>query len=163
MTEAVRASTTVGAAAAEIVPAVVHEADTERETWDDPVRGRIGFRTFVGGAGTATRSLTTGVADLEPGGWLGLHRHRPAEVYYVLEGSGVVSLDGVGRSVGAGTSVYIPGDAEHGIRNSGEGTLRVAYTLAADCFADVDYRFSAGPAQVTDTLENSASGRRGVP
>jgi quercetin dioxygenase-like cupin family protein len=132
----------------DVVPAVVREADTEQETWDDPVRGRIAFRTFFGGAGSATRSLTSGLADLDPGDWLGLHRHTPAEVYHVLEGSGVVTLDGVEHTVDAGASVFIPGDAEHGIRNLGDGPLRVAYTLAADSFADVDYRFSAGPAPV---------------
>lgn len=132
----------------DVVPAVVREADTQRETWDDPIRGRLGFRTFFGGAGRASRSLTTGVADLEPGGWLGLHRHEPAEVYHVLQGQGVVCLDGVEHAVEAGASVYIPGDAEHGVANTGDGLLRVAYTLAADSLAAVDYRFSAGPALV---------------
>jgi quercetin dioxygenase-like cupin family protein len=129
----------------EVVPTVLREADTQRETWDDPVRGRLGFRTFLGGA-SASRSLTTGVADLEAGGWLGLHRHLPAEVYHVLEGQGVVWLDGFEHVVDAGAWVYIPGDTEHGMANTGDGLLRVAYTLAADSFAAVEYRFSAGSA-----------------
>jgi oxalate decarboxylase/phosphoglucose isomerase-like protein (cupin superfamily) len=53
-----------------------------------------------------------------------------------------VSLDGAEHVVDAGASVFIPGDSEHGIRNTGSAPLRVAYVLAADSLADVDYRFS---------------------
>jgi quercetin dioxygenase-like cupin family protein len=71
----------------------------------------------------------------------------------VLEGRGVVSLDGVEHTVAAGASVFIPRDAEHGIRNTGDAPLRVAYALAADSLAAVDYRFSAAPATVKAAAE----------
>ena len=43
----------------------------------------------------------------------------------------------------AGSAVFIPGDAEHGIRNTVEGTLRFVYAFATDAIDDVVYRFSA--------------------
>jgi quercetin dioxygenase-like cupin family protein len=125
-------------------PVVVRESEIGRDGWDDPVKGRVGWRTLLSGDTNPTEALTVGVAEIEPGGWLGLHRHAPAEIYYVLQGSGVVSLDGAEHEVSAGTVVFIPGDAEHGIRNPGETPLKFLYAFAADSFAEVEYRFSNG-------------------
>jgi quercetin dioxygenase-like cupin family protein len=121
---------------------VIDVKDLPRDGWDDPIKGRIGWRTLFGGGATATDSLTAGVAEVESGGWLGLHRHKPAEIYYVLEGNGVVTLDGQEHAVGPGSAVFIPGDAEHGIRNTGEKALTLFYAFAVDSFEDVEYRFS---------------------
>jgi len=58
---------------------------------------------------TPTSSLYTGLTALATIGWLGLHRHTAAEVYHLVEGSGVVVLDGVEHPVAAGSAVFIPG------------------------------------------------------
>ena len=123
-------------------PVVLHDSEAEREVWDDPVKGRLGFRGLFSSERTPTNALTTGVTDLPPDGWLGLHRHTPAEVYYVLAGEGVVTLDGVEHAVRTGTSVFIPGDVEHGIRNTTGSALRLFYVFAVDSFATIEYRFS---------------------
>lgn len=125
-----------------IEPTVVHEDDLASETWDDPVKGRLAFTGLLSSENTPTDTFTTGVADLPPGGWLGRHRHRPAEVYHLVEGQGVVTLDGIEHAVRAGSSVFVPGDVEHGIRNSGDGRLRFFYAFALDSFTEVEYRFS---------------------
>jgi mannose-6-phosphate isomerase-like protein (cupin superfamily) len=52
------------------------------------------------------------------------HRLRTSEVYYVLEGSGVMVIDGEEREVGPGSTVYIPPGAEQHIRNTGAGDLK---------------------------------------
>ncbi len=118
---------------------------TEEQTldgWDDPVKGRVGWRTLFSADQTPTQALTAGIAELQPGGWLGLHRHTPPEIYYVLEGSGIVTLDGVEHPVAAGTAVFIPGNCEHGISNAGAAPLRFLYAFAVDSFGEVEYRFS---------------------
>lgn len=124
-------------------------SDVARDSWDDPAKGVLGFRTLFSAGTTATRALTAGIADLSAGGWLGLHRHclglhrhAPAEIYYVVEGRGTVTLDGAGYPVSAGTAVYIPGGTEHGIRNTGPVPLRFFYAFAVDSFDEVMYRFS---------------------
>jgi mannose-6-phosphate isomerase-like protein (cupin superfamily) len=121
---------------------VLEESDVPLERWSDPVRGEVGFRTLFGD-GATTDSLTAGVTELEPGGWLGHHRHRPAEVYYVVHGTGIVVLGEDERVVGAGSAVFIPGNLEHGIRNTGDTQLRFFYAFAVGSFAEVDYCFSA--------------------
>jgi quercetin dioxygenase-like cupin family protein len=123
-------------------PLVISAADVEPESWSDPVRGEVGFRTIFGGATTET-DFTAGVSELEPGGWLGHHRHEPAEIYYVLRGEGVLTIDGEDHPVSAGSAAHIPGNSEHAVRNTGDGPLRVFYAFAVGSFDQIDYHFTA--------------------
>jgi quercetin dioxygenase-like cupin family protein len=125
-----------------IEPLVIHAADQPKDGWDDPVKGRVGWRTLFSGDRSPTNAITAGLAELDPGGWLGLHRHVPAEIYYVLEGTGILTLEGIEHQVGPGMAVFIPGDAEHGLRNQGETLLRFVYVFPTDSFSEVEYRFS---------------------
>jgi mannose-6-phosphate isomerase-like protein (cupin superfamily) len=131
---------TVSATAAR--PLVIDEKNAPGDGWDDPVKGRIRWRTLFSKGGTPTDGITCGVADLGPGDWLGLHRHAPPEIYYVLEGAGVVTLNGEDVPVKAGSAVFIPGMAEHGVRQSGTGLLRFFYGFPVDSFDSVEYLFS---------------------
>ncbi len=124
-------------------PLVLDEAEAPLDGWDDPVEGRIRWRTLFSRPGTPTDGITCGVADLEPGDWLGLHRHAPPEIYYVIAGTGVVTLNGEETPVRAGSAVFIPGMAEHGIRQTGTALLRFVYGIPVDSFDGVTYLFSA--------------------
>lgn len=121
---------------------VLNTTDVAPEAWDDPVRGDVSFRVLFSADRTSTSELYTGLAELPPAGWLGRHRHAAAEVYHVIEGSGVVFLEGAEHPVAAGSAVFIPGNAEHGIRNTGEGVLRFVYAFPTDSYEDVVYHFS---------------------
>ena len=121
--------------------AFANQGELEWETWPEALvveRGLVSWKTLVNGQG-----LTLGVAHLRPGESLHPHRHEQAEVYYVLEGEGRVTVDGDARSVGPGAAVFIPGDAVHSFVNTGTSDARFAYVLAANSFADVEYRFEA--------------------
>ena len=122
---------------------VLHDSEVDLERWDDPVRGRVGFRTLLGAPGSTTADFTAGVTELEPDGWLGHHRHDPSELYFVLEGEGTLTVDGADHAVRAGTAAYIPGGSEHAIRNTGATRLRFFYAFAVGSFDQVEYRFSA--------------------
>ena len=124
------------------MPHVANEANTLWDGWDDSVKGRIRWRTLFSRGKTATEGLTCGVAELGPGDWLGLHRHAPPETYYVLTGAGIVSLDGREIAVRAGSAVFIPGMAEHGVRQTGAEVLRLFYAFPVDSFDSVEYLFS---------------------
>ncbi len=124
-------------------PLVVDEADAPRDGWDDPVRGRLRWRTLFSQGLTPTAGITCGVTELGPGDWLGLHRHAPAEIYYVFAGAGIVSLEGREIPVKAGSAAFIPGMAEHGIRQTGDDVLRLFYAFPVDSFDGVEYLFSA--------------------
>ena len=119
-------------------PIVRHISEAAEEVWADH-RGSISFRTAVGDGTTPTGNLCSGLAHLEPGGWLGLHRHTAPEVYQVLTGEGIVTLEGIEHEVRAGSAVYIPSDAEHGIRNSGGTPLEFLYVYESDAITDIEY------------------------
>ena len=127
----------------EIQPVVVHEEACEVEGWDDPVMGKVIWRTLLSGDRTPTSHLTVGVAEIGPGNSNAYHphRHQPPEVYYILSGEGVVTIAGVDHAVRPGATVFIPGNAWHGTRNTGSETLRLLYAFAVDSFADVAYEF----------------------
>ncbi len=113
-----------------------------REGWDDPVRGLVAWYTLFSSDITPTDSMAAGIAEIVPGGGaLKLHAHAEAEIYYIIEGTGIMSLDGRETVVGAGTAVFIPGDAEHGLRNESGSTLKLFYVFPTGRFSDVVYRF----------------------
>ena len=130
---------------ATIEPLVVDEANAPLDGWDDPVRGRMRWRTLFSKGGTPTDGITCGIAELGPGDWLGLHRHAPLEIYYVLAGAGIVTLNGAEVAVKPGSAVFIPGMAEHGVRQTGAEFLRFFYGFPVNSLDKVEYLFSPVP------------------
>lgn len=63
-------------------------------------------------------------AVVKPGDTTREHRLRSSEVYYILEGDGIMHIDGESRSVRPGSTVYIPPEARQCITNSGGKDLR---------------------------------------
>lgn len=120
---------------------VLQEDERPVEGWSDE-RGELTWRPLFSADSTPTDQLVTGVAELQQGGFLALHRHEQAETYYVLAGEGVVTLAGAEHPVGPGSTVFIPGSTEHGICNTGKQKLRFFYAMATDDFTDVQYVFS---------------------
>ena len=53
-----------------------------------------------------------------------------------------MTIDGVVSRVQAGSTVFIPSDAEHGIVNTGPADLRWFYVFPTGSFGDVVYRFT---------------------
>lgn len=114
----------------------------ENSSFPDTSRGIVTWKTLISAPQTATDSLTAGIATCPPQhGHLCPHRHSHAEIYHIISGTGIVKIDGKEQEVTAGSVVYIPGDAEHGIRNKGAEELKWLYVFAADGFQDVVYRF----------------------
>ena len=125
-------------------PVIVQESTREWETWPDEEvakRGLVYWKTLVSGDLTHSEALTMGIAMVPPTESLREHRHRQAEIYLVLEGTGSVTIDCKARPVAAGCAVFIPGDALHSCENTGTSDLRFAYVFAADSFEEVEYVF----------------------
>lgn len=62
-------------------------------------------------------------AALKPGQTSKPHRLKTSEVYYIIEGAGLMRIDGEMRDVGPGAAIYIPPGAVQNISNTGNSDL----------------------------------------
>lgn len=113
------------------------------ESFPDPSHGEVTWHTLFTQLQTPTSDMSAGIAVCPSHtGHLCNHRHTQAEIYYILEGRGIVTIDGSSHPVEKGSTVFIPGDAEHGIVNNGEEPLKWFYIFPTGDFSEVVYRFS---------------------
>lgn len=123
-------------------PLVVDAAQVPLAGGTDPSYGEVRWRTLINSCAEKSRDMVLGIAEFEPHGRLLPHRHDPAEFYFGLDGSGVVTIDGTPHEIRAGVAIYVPAGAEHGTEAGADG-LRFAYGFAEPSFEKIEYRFSA--------------------
>jgi mannose-6-phosphate isomerase-like protein (cupin superfamily) len=81
-------------------------------------------------------------ATLAPGQGTIRHHHRVSEeIYFVLDGTGSMELDGERRHVSAGDAILIPPGARHTLANDGDGPLRILCCCSPP-YSDGDTYFS---------------------
>ncbi|KGO64813.1 Cupin 2, conserved barrel [Penicillium expansum] len=115
---------------------------TSPETFPTPTHGDVSWHTLISSPQTESTDLCAGIAICPPNtGHLCAHRHTQAELYHILAGEGDVTIDGVTSRVRAGSTIFIPSDAEHGIVNTGTVDLRWFYVFPTGSFGDIVYRF----------------------
>ena len=71
-----------------------------------------------------SQNLSITLVEMEPGGFQRIHKHEPEQTYTILEGSGIMNVASEQHQVGKGDCIFIPSWAEHGLQNTGEGTLK---------------------------------------
>lgn len=121
---------------------IVSAAERQRESWANAGRGNASWFTLLSSDVTPTTAMGAGVMEIPPnGGVLKPHRRRQAEIYFVHEGTGSLTVNGVATTISMGTAAFIPGEAEHSVRHDSTATLKIFYVFPADCFSDVVYRF----------------------
>ncbi len=62
-------------------------------------------------------------AMVKPGDTTREHRLKTSEVYYIIEGEGIMHINGESAPVRPGSTVYIPPQAKQSITNSGTADL----------------------------------------
>src|SRR5215831_15192013 len=60
---------------------------------------------------------------LKPGSGIGYHEQKEDEIYYVLSGRGVMTIDGKSFEVGPGTAVLTRPGSSHGLKQVGNEDL----------------------------------------
>lgn len=73
---------------------------------------------------TGSRTLTTSLVEMEPGGSQHVHSHPNEQTYTVIEGKGIMTVGDDVFEVSAGQSIFIPSNAPHGLRNTEGAVLR---------------------------------------
>ena len=82
-----------------------------------------------------SRLIDYRISCYQPMAYVALHTHKVQEqVYHVLDGEGMMEMDGKRQVVRKHDVIYIPPGVEHGISNTGLGDLTfiVATTPASD-------------------------------
>ncbi len=72
----------------------------------------------------ASQRLTITLVEMEPGGVQQVHAHAPEQMYYILEGTGVMTVNAEQRPVSAGDCIFFSAYDQHGLRNTGATVLR---------------------------------------
>ncbi len=129
----------------------VDAQDQPEQGWDDPAKGSLRWKTLLSAGVTASDSLVCGVAMMQPGDDFALHRHAQAEVYFGLEGEGIVMIEGQTHRLAPGIALFIPGNALHGVPEVA-APLRWFYTFACDSFDQIHYEF-APPSGAADVRQ----------
>jgi putative monooxygenase len=94
-----------------------------------------------------TTSSITGCSlaeeTLPPGAAVAPHRHHVLEeIYYILEGSGVMTIAEEQRPVVAGDAIYIPKNQRHTLTNTGEIAMKILL-VCGPAFLFEDHRIES--------------------
>ena len=88
------------------------------------IRDGIKSHLLVSALTCGADNLAVTLVEMEPGGFQQVHQHKPEQMYYILEGSGIMTVDDERREVQAGDCIYYPSMAKHGLENTGGTVLR---------------------------------------
>lgn len=123
----------------------VAAAERPVKGWADPAGGSIRGQTVISRELTDSAEMVCGIARLAAGKDFNAHHHAQAEIYFGLEGTGTVMIDGAPDCISPGVSLFIPSHAEHGVPPVRQ-PLRFFCVFATDSFDDVTYHWpDAGP------------------
>ena len=91
-----------------------------------PQYERDGIRSFllVAESTVGANHITTSLVEMAPGGIQRPHHHDTEQCYMVLEGSGIMEVDGERAEIGPGDTVFIPSSSVHGLVNNGGTTMK---------------------------------------
>jgi len=83
------------------------------------------IRELLAHRNSCIRNQTLAEARLPAGGSTAAHRHvRTEEIYYLLDGRGLIRVGDQTREVATGDAIAIPPGAFHQITNTGSGLLK---------------------------------------
>ena len=93
----------------------------EEAFWEEPPGHFAAFsKMLVHPSNADTRFFDFRISSYQPKGYAEVHVHEVAEnIYYILQGKGIVELDGTRHLVEPHTVVHIPAGVRHGIFNTG--------------------------------------------
>jgi len=102
-------------------------------------------RVLVGeNAPIKAENFCMGQVTIFPGGQVPTHSHEQEEVYFVIDGTGEIEIEGETQPIAGGEAVYVPSGKTHNLRNPGS--------------ADMTFMFVYAPAGVVDHWKQEIEG-----
>lgn len=88
-------------------------------------------RLMIGKGNAAETPFTTGTTVFPTGCGAPLHSHNCAEQVTILEGTAEAMIDGETRQLGPLDTSFVPANAPHYFRNTGDGRLVILWIYGA--------------------------------
>ena len=102
---------------------VSNEQRLSANPMDSPEVKHAAMKVLVG-AEEGWSDYVMRIVELGPEGYSPRHRHDWPHINYMLDGSGVLTIDGKTHPVERGAYAYVPANAEHQFKNTGDGIFR---------------------------------------
>ena len=84
------------------------------------------IRSILDNTNAPVENQSLAEASLPPGAATDRHYHKESEeIYYILEGQGIMELEGESQQVGPGDAILIPPGSWHQITASSESEIRL--------------------------------------
>jgi|GEM_PF-3250722 quercetin dioxygenase-like cupin family protein len=123
----------------------IDENNIEWETWKNHQLKELSpvyWKTLVDKNITKSTDVAAGVFILPENKTFIPHFHKQQEIYYIISGEGLLSVNKYDRKVEPGSTAVIPEKAEHSLKNTGYSEMKVFYVFSADSFNEIDYNFT---------------------
>lgn len=78
---------------------------------------------LIGETNSGCNEISIQITHVQPDGEQSIHSHPESQCYYLISGTGLMTIDNETSIVKRGDSVFIPGNSRHGIRNLGSDEL----------------------------------------
>ncbi|MFC1633923.1 cupin domain-containing protein [Planctomycetota bacterium] len=88
-------------------------------------------RLLIGELNSGSKDISIQITDVEPNESQFLHSHEQAQCYYILSGTGWMTVDDQTEEVKEGDAVFVPSNSTHGIKNIGNNMLTYLTTNQA--------------------------------
>jgi mannose-6-phosphate isomerase-like protein (cupin superfamily) len=124
-------SNTTSNSSNEIKPIIQSSIVSFENSHKTPYNGS-NFYTYFYGETIGTKDAIVGLAVIEPNHEIHPpHQHAEEEYLYIIEGSGIWTLNGVKRAAKAGDVLYVAPWDMHGIFNTGNTPMKFFITRAS--------------------------------
>jgi mannose-6-phosphate isomerase-like protein (cupin superfamily) len=71
-----------------------------------------------------SNNLTITLVEMEKDGFQHIHNHYSEQTYFIIEGSGLMTVGDDEQIVGAGDCIFIPSNENHSLKNTGVNILK---------------------------------------
>ena len=103
---------------------IEHETNVTAKTIASPEVKAAAMKVLIGAA-QGWDDHVMRIIELDEGGYSPKHAHHWPHFNYVVEGRGVLQVDGNDTSVEVGSFAVVPANTEHQYRNAGPGKFIV--------------------------------------
>ena len=95
-----------------------------RETFPRYKRDNIESFLLVSERTCGSEKLAVTLVEMKPDGFQHLHAHEQEQMYYILEGHGIMQVGEEESEVSTGDCIFFSSHTKHGLRNTGGSVLK---------------------------------------